>query len=348
MKAACLRRWAAPLVLEELARPRPGPGELLVRIRATGVCRTDLHLWKGHWPGAKRDMERLGVRVLGHEGVGEVEEVGLGVRRFSEGDRVGIGWMNHWCGLCYACSSGAPQWCEELRETSVHLNGTYAEYAIVSERGARAIPAFLSYEQAAGLLCGGLTAYGAVRKLVTDVGLPPGRKVAVLGAAGGLGHYAVQIAKAFGYAVLGIEKGAARVRFVEELGADVALDAEEGVGALRAKAKDVHAALVLAPTIEAYGLALRLLSPPGALIAVGSPAEEQGPLPASPDFLLAKGIRVLPSLVGLPHEFEELLALYEQGKVRSHIGRLAPLEEVNRVLQELQGGRYLGRAVLKP
>lgn len=347
MRAAAIRRWGEPLELEELPRPEPGPGEVLVRIRASGVCHTDLHLWRGDWPGARRAMERRGIRVLGHEGVGEVEELGPHVERLKKGDRVGIPWMNYWCGLCEYCSMGAPQWCEELRETSLHVNGTYAEYAVVSERGALRIPAFLGEEQAAGLLCGGLTAYGAVRKLVAEARLPPGKGVAVIGAAGGLGHYAVQVAKAFGYRVIGIDRGAERVRFVEGLGADVALDAMEGLEALRRRTGDVHAALVFTPSIEGYALSLRLIRNAGTLVVVGSPPEEEGTLPASPDFLLSRGLRILPSVVGLPHEFAELLALVEQGKVSSHVGRVAPLQEVNAVLGELLENRYLGRAVLR-
>jgi len=217
----------------------------------------------------------------------------------------------------------------------------------VSERGALRLPRSLRDDQAAGLLCGGLTAYGAVRKLVMEARLPPGKRVAVLGAAGGLGHYAVQIAKAFGYIVLGIDKGKERVRFVEELKADLALDAEGGPEELKKKAGDVHAALVFTPTIEGYRLSLRLLRQTGTLIVVGSPPEDEGPLPASPDFLLSKGLRIVPSLVGLPHEFAELLALVGEGKVSSHVGREAPLQEVNSVLRELMENRYLGRGLLK-
>lgn len=347
MKAAVIKDWGKPLSIEEVPKPEPGPGEVLVRIRASGVCHTDLHQWKGDWPAVKLLMEKHGVRILGHEGVGVVEEVGLGVTRVRKGDRVGVPWMNYWCGSCEYCLSGYPHWCPHAKYTSVHVNGTHAEYAVIHERTVPVIPKEIEDVEAAPLMCAGVTAYGAIRKLITEVKLPPGKPIAIIGAAGGLGHYAVQIAKAFGYVVIGIDIGEERIKFVERLGADYAIDVSNAEKFVKEKFGGVYASVVFTPKINGYELGLRLLKTLGVLVAVGIPDVKEGALQLYPLTIIGMGFRILGSSVGVTHEFEELFNLVLNKKVKGHITRVADLSEINNVFQDLEKGRIVGRAVLR-
>ncbi|HLY76601.1 MAG TPA: zinc-dependent alcohol dehydrogenase [Thermoplasmata archaeon] len=345
MRAAIVTRWGAPLAVQDIDAPRPGPGEVLARIRVSGVCHSDVHQWKGDWPVERALMESLGIRVLGHEGVGTVEAVGPGVTRFTPGDRVGVPWMNSWCGGCEVCLTGYAQWCPKAQTTSVTVNGTFAELATVSERAAVSVPASIPEEAAAPLMCAGVTAYGAVRRLVTELRIPPGKIVAIVGAAGGLGHYAVQIAHALGYRVAGIDVGEERVRFIRELGAEWALDAKEanetiqGVGG-------ADASIVFTPKLSGYEVALRLTRLVGGVVAVGIPDPKEGPLPITPSALISRGTRIVPANVGVTHEFDELFRLYEKGRVKTHLARRGGLSDLSEILQDMADARYVGRAVV--
>lgn len=347
MRAAYIDEWGKPLKIGEFPKPQPGYGQVLVRLRVTGVCHTDLHQWRGDWPATKEAMETHGVKILGHEGVGIVEEVGPGVTRLQKGDRVGVPWMNDWDGTCEICLSGNPHWCTNAKNTSVHVNGTYAEYALISEKAAPKIPRELSDIDVAGMLCGGITAYGALRRLVTEIRLPPGKPIAIIGAAGGLGHYAVQIAKAFGYTVVGVVADSEKIEFVKGLGADYAVDVSEAEKFIRDRFGGVYASLVFTPRISGYNLGIKILRTLGALVVVGAPAHSEGPFNALPIDILDRGIRIIPSVVGVGHEFDELFSLAIQGKVRSHVAFIEPLSRVNDVLEKLEKARYVGRAVLR-
>ena len=215
MKAARLIDGEVTVVDRDV--PEPGDDQVRVRITAAGVCHSDLHLARGDWAGVGTDGER----PLGHEAIGVVEALGPGADRWvSVGDRVilGLGGTGgtDWCGACEFCLSGRPRHCTR----SSGIMGTFAEQFVVYAPGLVVIPDSLGDEEAP-LACGGLTAYGAVKKLF-DHGVIPGSTVAVLGAAGGLGHYAVQLLHAFGYRVVGIDVGEERLEFVRSLGADVA------------------------------------------------------------------------------------------------------------------------------
>jgi alcohol dehydrogenase, propanol-preferring len=333
------------MVVQEIESPRPGPGEVLARIRVSGVCHSDVQQWKGDWPGEKALMESKGIRVIGHEGVGTVEGVGPGVRRFVVGDRVGVPWMNSWCGACAVCLTGYAQWCPNQLTTSVTVNGTFAELATVSERAAVPLPSSIPDDEAAPLMCAGVTAYGAVRRLVTELRIPPGKIVAIVGAAGGLGHYAVQIAKAMGYRVAGIDVGEDRVQFVRELGAEWALDAKEAKAAIRALG-GADAAIVFTPKLAGYELALKLTRLVGGIVAVGIPDPKEGLLPITPSALINHGTRIVPANVGVTHEFEELFQLYGTGRVKGHLARRGTLGDLSTILQEMAEARYLARAVV--
>lgn len=341
-----LNGWGAPLTVAEIDPPPVGPGQVRVRVDVSGVCHSDVHQWKGDWPGERALMEARGVRVLGHEGVGTVDAVGAGVSRFSAGDRIGIPWMNSWCGGCEACLTGYAQWCPSAETTSVTLNGTFAELSTVSERAGVSLPGSIPDEEAAPLMCAGVTAYGAVRRLVTELRIPPGKVVAVVGAAGGLGHYAVQIAQALGYRVAGVDVGEERVRFVRGLGAEWVFEAGEAKAGVRALG-GADACLVFTPKVAGYELAFKLTRPLGGVVAVGIPDPKDGPLPVTPSALINHGTRIIATSVGVTHEFEELFRLVAAGRVKGHVARRGTLSDLSAILEEMAERKYVGRAVVK-
>ena len=345
MRAAVIEEWGTPLVIRDVPKPVPKHDEVLVRINVTGVCHTDVHQWRGDWPEDKRVMETNGVSIIGHEGVGTVEGTGADVNDFRTGDRVGIPWMNYWCGGCEPCLSGYPHYCTKLRFTSEHVNGTFAEYATICERATAIVPSQIPDNDAAPLLCAGLTAYGAVRKLVTELRIPPGKLVAVVGAAGGLGHYAVQIAKAFGYKVIGVDTGQDRLEFVKRIGADYSTDASNAEQVAKSLG-GAYASMVFTPNIRGYNLSTRLIRALGSIVVVGLPKATEGPLNLTPAEIVMMGSRIIPSSVGVTHELVELYDLYIENKVKTHLSKVGQLTDINSILGELTESKYLGRAVV--
>jgi len=337
MKAARLEDGA--LHIRDLAVPVPAAEEALVRISAAGVCHSDLHLARGDWAGIPRSG------TLGHEAIGVVEALGPGAERFAAvGDRVilGLGGTGggYWCGACEYCLSGQPRHCAQTKG----ILGTFAEYFCVWARSLVAIPDMLG-DTEAPLACGGLTAYGAVKKLLKHHVLP-GRPVAVIGAAGGLGHYAVQIASAFGYKVVGIDIGAERLEFVRSLGAHLAVSAEEAADVVQREVGGVDACLVFSAKIAGFDLGLRLLKRGGLFVAVGLPASSEGNLQLNPFEFFRKDPTLIYSAVGTVQDMRELVELAAAGRVRSHVSRVGALSELGSIFDELESSRYVGRAVI--
>ncbi len=337
MKAARLEDGT--LHIRDVDIPVPGEEEALIRISASGVCHSDLHLARGDWYGVPRTGN------IGHEAIGIVEALGPGADRFAQvGDRVilGLGGTGggYWCGACKYCLAGQPRHCSE----SKGIIGTFAEYFTVWARSLVKIPDSLS-DQEAPLACGGLTAYGAVKKLLAHHVLP-GRPIAVIGAAGGLGHYAVQIATAFGYEVVGVDIGAERLDFVKSLGAHLAVGADEAVDVVRRELGGVDASLVFSAKMAGFRLGFDLLAPGGLFVAVGLPATSEGNLEFNPFELFMKDATIIYSAVGTVQDMRELVDLAAAGKVKSHVSRVGGLSELPAIFDELEAGRYLGRAVL--
>ena len=318
----------------------PGEDEARVRISAAGVCHSDLHLARGDWAGVGIDGER----PLGHEAIGVVEALGPGAERWvAVGDRVilGLGGTggSTWCGACEYCLSGRPRHCAR----SAGIMGVFAEEFVVYAPGLVTVPDSLA-DTEAPLACGGLTAYGAVKKLF-DHGVIPGSTVAVLGAAGGLGHYAVQLLHAFGYRVVGIDVGEERLEFVRSLGADVAV-APDGAAEAAASTGGAHASLVFAARIDAFQQGLQLLRKGGLFVGVAIPPSNDGMIQISPFQLLMGDPTIVFSAVGTVQDMRELVDLAARGVVRTHVSRTGSLSELDAVFDELAGARYLGRAVI--
>jgi len=197
----------------------------------------------------------------------------------------------------------------------------------------------------APLACGGLTAYGAVKKLQKH-GVEPGRAVAIVGAAGGLGHYAVQLAHAFGYRVVGVDIGEERLAFVRELGAELAVSPEEAVEVVQRELGGVDAALVFSAKLAGFRLGLQLLRKAGLFVAVGLPATSEGNLEINPFEFFLKDPTLIYSAVGTVQDMRELVELAAAGRVTSHVSRTGPLSELGDIFDELEAGSYLGRAVV--
>jgi alcohol dehydrogenase, propanol-preferring len=336
MKAA--RIDDGSLQIQDLPVPEPGFEEALIHISAAGVCHSDLHLSRGDWYG-------IGSGVLGHEAIGIVEALGPGADAYvSVGDRVilGLGGAGggYWCGACRECLGGRPRLCAQSKP----IMGTFAEYFPVYAKSLVTLPDSLGDEEAP-LACGGLTAYGAVKKLL-DHHVLPNRPVAILGAAGGLGHYAVQIAKAFGYQVVGIDVGAERLDFVKSLGADYVYEASEALERVQAELGGVDASLVFAARVAGFRLGFDLLGPHGLFVGVGLPPTEDGNLEINPFELFLKDPTIIFSAVGTVQDMRELVALAAAGKVKSHVSRTGAMSELGTIFDELEASQYLGRAVL--
>ncbi len=323
----------------DIPKPSPSNGEALVKITAAGVCHSDLHLMLGDW------IELPTPFPLGHEGIGIIEELGPDNKtNLKKGDRVilGLGGQagKYWCGTCEYCLSGKPMYCPEHQS----MFGTFSEYVSIWANALVKLPDEIS-DNEVPLACAGLTAYGAIKKL-SKAGLTVGKTVAIIGAAGGLGHYAVQIAKAFGYKVIGVDVGSDKLKFVKKLGADYALEANEAGKFVEDKFGGVHASIVFAAKISAYELGLKMLRVGGVLIAVGLPALSEGSLSMIPFEMLMRDLHVFGSLVGTVEDMRELVQLAAEGKVKTHVGRVASLSELNQVFDELNQGKFVGRAII--
>jgi propanol-preferring alcohol dehydrogenase len=337
MKAARLED--GKLEIQDLPTPEPGHEEALVRIHSAGVCHSDLHLVRGDWAGIPNTSP------IGHEAIGTVQALGPSAERYiAVGDRVilGLGGTGggYWCGACEFCMSGEPRHCEQTQG----IMGTFAEEFCVYAKSLVKLPDNVGNEEAP-LACGGLTAYGAVKKLFKHH-IQPGRAIAIIGAAGGLGHYAVQIAKAFGYKVVGVDVGAERLKFVESLGADLAVDPAEAQEVVEREFGGVDASIVFAARMSGFDLGLKLLRRSGLFVAVGLPPTSEGNLELNPFEFFFKDPTLIYSAVGNVQDMRELVAMAAEGRVKSHIGRTGSLSDLGEIFDDLEAGRYVGRAVL--
>ena len=336
MKAARLENGT--LQIKDLPTPVPRHEEALIRMSSAGVCHSDLHIVRGDWAGLSANMP------LGHEGIGIVEALGPGAERYTQvGDRVilGLGGTGggYWCGACEYCMRGDPRHCAQTKG----IMGTFSQEFCVYAKSLVKLPDAVGDEEAA-LACGGLTAYGAVKKLLKHHILP-GRRIGVIGAAGGLGHYAVQIATAFGYKVVAVDIGEDRLKFAASLGAQMTLSPEDAVAAVQ-KFGGVDASLVFSAKLAGFDVGLQMLRRGGLFVAVGIPASSEGNIQLNPWEFFRRDPTLIYSAVGTVQDMRELVEMAAEGRVKSHVGRTAVLSELGSVFDDLEHGRYVGRAVL--
>ena len=336
MKAARIQN--GELSVQDVETPVPDADHAVVRVTSAGVCHSDLHLARGDWYGMRPE-------AVGHEAIGIVEELGPGSERFiAEGDRVilGLGGTGggYWCGGCEYCLSGQPRHCAQAKG----VMGTFAEQFAVYAPGLVALPDSVP-DSEAPLACGGLTAYGAIKKLL-KYDVKPGRPIAIIGAAGGLGHYAIQLASAFGYRVVGVDVGEERLAFVRSLGAEFAVSPEEAEGLVRREFGGVDASLVFAARVSGYDLGLSMLRKGGLFVGVGLPPTSDGTFQLDPFRFFMNDPRIIFSAVGTVQDMRELVELAAAGKVKTHVDRTGKLSELPAIFDELAAGKYLGRAVI--
>jgi propanol-preferring alcohol dehydrogenase len=335
MQAAVVEQFGKPLQLRELPIPEPGPGEILVKIHSTGVCHTDLHAVDGDWP-----VKPVPPFTPGHEGAGEVVAIGSGVRTgVREGDRVGIPWLYSTCGHCHYCLSGWETLCASQLNAGYSVNGTFAEYCIADPNYVGHIPEDLSFRDAAPILCAGVTTYKGLKQ--TEV--RPGEWVVVSGI-GGLGHIAVQYAKAMGMHVAAIDLGPDKMALARDLGADIAIDArtEDPVAVVQKRIGGAHGVLVTAVSLIAFKQALGMLRRGGTCVLNGLPP---GEFPISVFDTVLNGYTLRGSIVGTRIDLEDALAFAAEGKVKATIED-QHLESINDVFARMKAGAINGRIVL--
>jgi propanol-preferring alcohol dehydrogenase len=315
-----------PLLLTELPVPDPGPGEVLVRVRACGVCRTDLHVAEGDLPTHRSPV------VPGHEVVGEVASLGPGTRRFAVGDRVGIAWLRSTCGSCRWCRSGRENLCPHSSYTGWDADGGYAEYAVVPEAYAYAVPDSFTDEEAAPLLCAGIIGYRALRRAA----LPPGGRLGIYGF-GASAHLTAQVAIAQGGEVHVITRGAKGRQLALDLGAASAGEPSD------TPPVPLDSAIIFAPAGELVPPALAALGPGGTLALAGIHMSDVPVLDYQRHLFREKNLRSVTS--NTRRDGEELLLLASRLRLRVHTTPV-PFGEADRALADLAADRVSGAAVL--
>ena len=326
MKAAVVPAVNSAWEIKEIETPEPGPGQVLIKIRASGMCYTDVHQTRGELPGKFP-------RTLGHEPVGEIESVGVGVRTRKVGDRVGVPWVQMTCGRCEWCARGKPMFCEKSVGTGVDIGGGHAEYMLAFADATMLLPDGLSYEEAAPLFCAGYTVWSGLRWSEPK----PGERIAVVGI-GGLGHLAVQYARAAGFHTIALSRSPDKDESIHELGADEIV--RDGKGLMAAGGADVI--LGTSNSIEAMADSIQGLRPDGRFVLMGF---EPKPLQVSPGDLIGKRIRILGSQQNSREYLYEALQIVATGKVRV-IAETFPLEEVARAYERVEHGQVRYRAVI--
>lgn len=335
MRAAVVRTLGEPLVIEDRPDPRPGPGQVSIRVEASGLCHTDIHAARGDWP-----VKPEPPFVPGHEGVGIVERLGDGVTHLSAGRRVAVPWLGWACGRCEHCLSGWETLCERQRNTGYGVDGGHAEKMLAHADFAQPVPDGVDPREAAPLTCAGVTTYKAVK--VAGVG--PTDLVAVSGI-GGLGHLAVQYAKIAGATVAAVDVTDDKLALAGELGADILIDArkEDPAEVLR-RHGGAHAAIALAVDDRATAALQRGLRRGGRLVLVALPAGGALRVPVFDTVL--NGISVIGSIVGTRQDLAEVFELHAAGRTRA-IYETRPLEAVNDCVEEILGGQVRARVVFE-
>ncbi|MDR6100551.1 propanol-preferring alcohol dehydrogenase [Agrobacterium larrymoorei] len=334
MKAAVVRAFGKPLVMEEVAVPRPGAGQILVKIAATGVCHTDLHAAEGDWP-----VKPNPPFIPGHEGVGHVVAVGSGVKHVKEGDRVGVPWLYTACGYCKHCLGGWETLCEEQQNTGYSVNGSFAEYVIADPNYVGHLPDNVSFIDIAPILCAGVTVYKGLK--VTDT--KPGDWVVISGI-GGLGHLAVQYAKAMGLNVAAVDVDDSKLDLARRLGASLVVNARKNdpVDFVKKETGGAQGVLVTAVSPKAFEQALGMVCRGGTVSLNGLPA---GNFPLSIFDTVLNGVTVRGSIVGTRLDLQEALDFAGDGKVRATVST-DKLENINDVFTRMRRGDIQGRIVI--
>ena len=335
MNAAVVRQFGSPLVLEQWDIPSPGFDQIVIKTEACGVCHTDLHAAKGDWP-----VKPTLPFIPGHEAIGLVTAVGTGVSIVKEGDRVGVPWLYSACGHCEYCLSAWETVCPDAKFGGYTSNGGFAEYILADPDYVAHVPVGLSAIEAAPLICAGITTYKGIKQTEAR----PGEWIAISGV-GGLGHMAVQYAKAMGLLVCAIDIDDGKLNHAKKLGADLVFNARAGDPAAALKKETgggAHGVLITAPSLIAFKQGIGMTRRRGTCVLIGLPP---GEFPVPLFDVVANCITIRGSFVGTRYDMAEALQFAADGKVKADI-ELAPLASINDVFSRLEHGDVASRVVL--
>ncbi|SCU89764.1 LANO_0D06304g1_1 [Lachancea nothofagi CBS 11611] len=327
------------LQYKDLPVPKPKANEILVNVKYSGVCHTDLHAWKGDWTQLPVKLPLVG----GHEGAGVVVAKGENVTNFEIGDLAGIKWLNGSCMSCELCEQGHEPNCEHADLSGYTHDGTFQQYATADAVQAAQLPEGTNLAEVAPILCAGVTVYKALK----TADLVPGQWVAISGAAGGLGSLAVQYAKAMGLQVLGIDGGEDKKQLFHKLGGDVFVDFK--------KTKDIvseiqeathggpHGVINVSVSEAAISLSTQYVRPCGTVVLVGLPANAY--VKSEVFSHVVKSISLKGSYVGNRADTREAIDFFIRGLVKSPI-KIIGLSELPQVYGLMDAGKILGRYVV--
>jgi D-arabinose 1-dehydrogenase-like Zn-dependent alcohol dehydrogenase len=332
MKVAQIPKPGADFEVVEREIPRPGAGQVRIKVRACGVCHSDVLTKEGLWPGVEYP------RIPGHEVAGIIDELGAGVNAWKEGQRVGVGWHGGHDNTCRPCRRGDFRNCENSKIPGISYDGGYQQYMVAPVEALAPIPDALSDVEAAPLLCAGITTYNALR----HSGALPGDLVAVQGI-GGLGHLGIQFANKFGYHVVAIGRGPENVILAKKLGASVYIDSAL-VNAAEQLAKMGGATVILAtaPSSKAMSALIDGLGPNGKLIVIGATFD---PIEVTPIQLISGSRTIQGWAAGTAADSEDTLRFAELSGVRPMI-ETYPLERAGEAYARMMSGNAQFRVVL--
>jgi alcohol dehydrogenase, propanol-preferring len=338
MKAAVLRKIGIRLAIETLPMPEPKRGEVLIKVAACGVCHSDLHAVDGDWT----PLPNLPL-IPGHEVAGQVVALGDGVDDLKAGDTVGVPWMFSACGACEFCQAGMETICKKGESAGYSKPGGYAEYMTAPADFVARLPKGANLYELAPILCAGVTTYRGLKR----TGARPGQWMAIIGI-GGLGHIAVQYARAMGLRVAAVDVTADKLKLAKRLGAEVVVDAakEDAPAAVQKKTGGCHGAIVAAVSPVAFEQATGMLRPAGTVCYIGLPGGDKDIIRTSISAIVSGELSVRGSNVGTRLDLNEAVAFAANGLVTAKI-KTAKLAAINDIFDEMRQGRILGRKVLK-
>ena len=335
MKAAVVPELGAKLEIHDIPVPKPGPGQVLIKLQTSGICHTDIHAANGDWP-----VKPNPPFVPGHEGVGIVEQVGQGTSLHKVGDRVAIAWLGSACGHCRYCISGWETLCEAQENSGYSVDGAWAEYAVADDRYVVTVPEAVSSFDAAPLTCAGVTTFKAIK--VSK--LQPGERAAVFGI-GGLGHLALQYAHLRGAIVTAVDIEDAKLKLATELGADHTVNAHntDPVKAIKDQG-GVDVAVVVAASAPVFEQAYASLRRGGRLVCVALPAAGSMNIPIFDTVL--NGVSIIGSIVGTREDLADVFELHAAGRTKV-VAETRKLEQINESIEEILASRVPARLVIQ-
>jgi len=332
MKVAQISKPGGDFEIVNREIPKPGPGQVLIKVQACGVCHSDVLTKEGAWPGIQYP------RIPGHEVAGIIDELGEGVSGWTKGQRAGVGWHGGHDGTCLACRRGDFRNCQNMKIAGINYDGGYQQYMVAPAEAVTAIPDSLSDVHAAPLLCAGITTYNALR----HSGAMPGDLVAVQGI-GGLGHLGVQFAHKFGYKVAAVGRGPENAALAKKLGANVYIDSKATNAAQELqKLGGAQVILATAPNSKSMSELIDGLGPNGKLMVVGAAFD---PIEVTPIQLIMGNRTIQGWVSGTPVDAEDTLRFAELSGVRAMI-ETYPLEKAAEAYERMMSGHAQFRVVL--